>query len=108
MRYCVRDAGLILEMVLPGKTGEFHVWGRGRWEADTLHFHGDGDWDKGFWCIRRNQKCLRLQSREYWRPEQGTVGSHKLRFLVSQNSAWLQPWELDREVGWGPRPEAGR
>ena len=48
MRYFVRDAGLILEMVLPGKTGEFHVSGWGRWEADTLHIHGDGDCDKGF------------------------------------------------------------
>ena len=48
MRYFVRDTGLILEMVLPGKTGEFHVSGWGRWEADTLHFHGDGDCDKGF------------------------------------------------------------
>ena len=48
MRYFVRDAVLILTMVLPGKTGEFHVSGRGRWEADSLHFHGDGDCDKSF------------------------------------------------------------
>lgn len=50
---------------------------------------------------KKERKCLRLQSREYWRPEQGTVqGSHKLRFLVSQNSAW--PHSLGKWIGrWG-------
>ena len=48
MRYFVRDAGLILETVLPGKTGEFHVWGCGRWEADASHFPGDGHVTKAF------------------------------------------------------------
>ena len=31
-----------------------------------------------------------------------------LRFLSSQNSAWMQPGEQGSEVGWGPRAEAGR
>lgn len=95
--------------------GEFCVWAWGGGRLMLCIFLGMVMWqrllvhEKGI-CAFEEPKMsetaeyrVRGLSRGLYRTLQET-----LRFLSSQGSPCLQPGERGREVGWGPRVEAGR